>query len=130
MKIYTSYFGQLKKLGEANITPIGIARYPAKFYHGMSMFELAPRSEMLNMSEIQYDTEFKKILSRLDAQKIFDKINALTGGKDAALLCFERPDDPCHRHMVGEWLQEKLGIEVTEFAKKQKPQVVQQPLLF
>lgn len=89
--------------------------YPAKFFYGQSIFQLAPRGDMLKMGEQQYDLEFNKILSKLDAKDIYKQIEALSGGRDVALLCFERAGSPCHRRMVAEWLEQHLGIEVKEY---------------
>jgi len=38
-------------------------------------------------------------------------------GENAVLLCWEK-DGFCHRHLVADWLQEKLGIEIKEYVKE------------
>lgn len=34
-------------------------------------------------------------------------------GEDAVLLCYEKPGDFCHRHLVSQWLNEN-GIRCSE----------------
>ena len=115
MEIYTSYFAKERKLKEKGIVPIGIARFPPKYFLGQRLFELAPRADMLKMSEEQYDREFNKILSKLNPQMIYEHIKIISGGHDAALLCFEKSGDPCHRYMVADWLNIELGLNIKEF---------------
>jgi hypothetical protein len=38
-----------------------------------------------------------------------------TLGENAVLLCWEKPRDACHRRLVAEWFEHRLGIEVPEF---------------
>ena len=47
-KIYTSYFGNLRKLHDAGIVPIGIALWKPRFYNGDCIPELAPTKFMLS----------------------------------------------------------------------------------
>jgi len=115
MRIYTSYFGNLKKLQDAGIATIGIARFPPKHFYGTSLLSLAPKSNMLQMAEQQYREEFKKILASLNPHTIYQRIQEISEGKDVALLCFEKPNEFCHRKMVAHWLIKNLGIEVTEY---------------
>ena len=44
----------------------------------------------------------------------------LSGGKDVALCCYEKPGDFCHRHILAKWITENTGIEITEFGVVEK----------
>ena len=35
-------------------------------------------------------------------------------GTEIALICYEKPENFCHRHLVAEWLQE-AGYQVQEY---------------
>ena len=59
MKIYTSYFGNLKKLKENNIVPIGICCYPPKDFHGPNLIAIAPTPDILNNCRSNHQ-EFRK----------------------------------------------------------------------
>jgi len=48
-------------------------------------------------------------LDNLDAAKVYQEL-----GNDAILLCWERPNKFCHRHIVAEWLSKSLNIQVNE----------------
>jgi hypothetical protein len=127
MKIYTSYFGKIKKLKENCIVPIGIARFPPKYVSIRSIFDLSPRPDMLRMSEEKYDREFMKILSKLNPNEMLRRMEEISGGWDCALLCFEKSGDPCHRYMVAQWLNRELGLDVTEYDYQppKQPEAVQ-----
>jgi uncharacterized protein (DUF488 family) len=135
MKIYTSYYGKLRKLSEHDIVPIAISIYPPKYYQGNMMKELAPTKQILHMENPQYSDRFQKeILDKLNPHEIVKKAIGLGFGKDVALLCFEVPTDFCHRQLVAKWLND-AGYEVEEFyepEKKVEPKkpVVEQASLF
>lgn len=133
MKIYTSYFSNHKKLSKHGIVMIGIALFPPKWFYGQSLKMLAPTYSIFNQKpfdEQRYTERFKKeVLANLDVRKVIDIIDSLGEGKDVALCCYEKPEDFCHRHIVAEWLQEQIGIEVEEFVEEQqKPQSTQMSL--
>ena len=48
-------------------------------------------------------------LNNLNAAKVYQEL-----GNDAILLCWERPNKFCHRHIVAEWLSNSLNIQITE----------------
>ena len=123
MKIYTSYFGNLKKIEQASIFPIGIAIIPPRWFHGISYTTVAPRREMLHLDNVTYTYEFNKILFSRDPHQVYADLYRLSQGKDMALLCYEKPNEFCHRHIVAKWLSNSLGIEIQEF--NHKPEVPQ-----
>jgi hypothetical protein len=48
-------------------------------------------------------------LDNLDAAKVYQEL-----GNDAILICWERPNKFCHRHIVAEWLSNSLNIQISE----------------
>jgi hypothetical protein len=118
MKIYTSsWFTALppgtQKIGISRGTPRG---YHAGFYRMMR--ELAPGAYFNSVPPAEYHALFLAQLARLNASEVVAKIDKLGGGRDVALLCFEKPKDPlawCHRGQVAGWLHDQLGIKVFEF---------------
>jgi uncharacterized protein YeaO (DUF488 family) len=120
MKIYTSYFAQAKKLTNLGIRPIGIARWAPRWAAGITSYKhLAPTPDMLKDATCptyrQYVEMFDKILDNLDPENVLKDLEALSGGDDIALLCYEKVGDFCHRHLVAKWLSDRLGIEVVEW---------------
>ena len=121
MKIYTSYFARIKKL-PADIIPIAICGKSPDGYKGQEYKQLAPTwdiySEWKNSvrpdkNEI-YTVKFNEKLNTLSALDIYNHLEAISGGKDVALICYEKSGDFCHRHLVAQWLT-KHGIACKEF---------------
>ena len=132
MEIYTSYFARQAKLKEAGIVPIGIAIWPPRFYQGLSYQVLAPRRYMMadNVTREQYiEMYFRDVVGKLSPEKVISDIERLSGGKDAALLCYEKPGDFCHRRLFAEWMLKSTGLDIKEWdpdQKKIEKQVVRQ----
>ena len=132
MRIYTSYFANGKKLSAAGVRMVGITLYPPKWFNGPNLKQVAPTYAIFNISDAPdeiYNARFRKeVLARVNAQQFVQKLQQLTGGHDVALCCYERPDEKCHRHLVGQWLEEQLGIKVIEFGSDGKPKYIEPDL--
>ena len=125
MKIYTSYFANLKNLEKEDIFPIGICCYPPKWFDGPNLGAIAPTPDILEKcksSHAEYEKRYKaEVLSIFkDVSTLINRISYISGGKDVALCCYEKPSDFCHRHIVAKWLEEQAGIEVKEFEKTEE----------
>lgn len=125
MKIYTSYFANLKNLEKEDIFPIGICCYPPKWFNGPNLGAIAPTPDILEKcksSHAEYEKRYKtEVLSNFkDINILINRISYISGGKDIALCCYEKPSDFCHRHIVAKWLEEQTGIEVKEFEKTEE----------
>ena len=55
-----------------------------------------------------------RVLSIKRLWKVIQELTALGGGHDVILLCFEKPGEFCHRHLVAQWLKSNLNIDVIE----------------
>ena len=62
-----------------------------------------------------YDNDYyikcfkEQVTDKLDADNVIDDIGFLTGydqTKNICLICYEKPTDFCHRHLVAKWLSE------------------------
>ena len=118
MEIYTSYFGNQKNLRKAGIMPIGIARWKPRFYNGVCMYSVAPTTYMLSdmCGQEEYVELYNEILRKRGAHNILNEINALAQGRDVALLCYEKPGDFCHRHLLADYLNKELGLNICEYS--------------
>lgn len=123
MKIYTSYFANLKKLPN-DVVPIAICGKSPTGYKGLEYKVLAPKYGFFQEWKQNHDNDFyikhfyDEVLNKLDAKRVCENLQILSGGQDVALICYEKPGDFCHRHLVAEWLSKELGIEVNEFGIK------------
>ena len=125
MKIYTSYFANLKNLEKEDIFPIGICCYPPKWFNGPNLRAIALTPDILEKcksSHAEYEKRYRaEVLSIFkDISTLINRISYISGGKDVALCCYEKPSDFCHRHIVAKWLEEQAGIEVKEFEKTEE----------
>jgi hypothetical protein len=123
IKIYTSYFANLRKL-DSNTVPIGISRFPPKWYGGDVDKRLAPTASMLaagkahnwdKAGQLVFYDEYDTILKSLSANALVQQWEEMSGGKNIALICFEKPSDSCHRHYLAKFLMNVLNIKIEEF---------------
>lgn len=119
MKIYTSYYGQLKNLEKAGILPISISLTTPKWYKGMWYDRLAPTYNMKNLAVSTYVPAFRKyILAPKSQEKVIERLRVMSEGYDEiALICYESPDKFCHRQLVKDWLNNWI---VPKFGEKHK----------
>lgn len=123
--IYTSYFGKLKKLPK-NVFPVAISAIVPSWYTGARYSNLAPDYDMLMQWKIDHNNDNyaecfnNTVLEKLDVIKTLDELHMLLPDEariqmqcpvwnnlnwHIALVCYEKPSDFCHRHIVAEWLQ-------------------------
>ena len=126
MKIYTTYFGKIKDLPE-DIVPIAICGKAPKGWQGLSYPVLAPKKwwwldwkENKHSDQDYYRAMYKEtVLDPLIPLSVYQDLEKMSGGKDVALVCYEKPDKFCHRHLVADWLSWS-GTSVVEYNYKTK----------
>ena len=119
MMIYTSYFGKIRKLSE-DIVPISICGKAPEWYNGLEYKTLAPKYDFFMQYKQDHDTAkytesyYDRVLRDLLHHKVLLDLMRMSKGKDVCLLCYERPDEFCHRHIVCKWLND-YGIKCKEY---------------
>lgn len=68
----------------------------------------------------------REILGRLRVEDVVREIETLSEDRDAALLCYEKPGDFCHRHLLADWLTRESGLVVEEFDQEKHSAVQEQ----
>jgi len=117
--IYTGYFAKLKTYENAGLIPVSIAGKAPNFYKGVQYKGLAPRWEMFNdwkkgkIDDMQYTSIFLQHLETLDKEAVRRALENF--GENVILLCYEKPGDFCHRHIVADWLEFNFGWRVDEY---------------
>lgn len=122
--IYTSYFGKLNKIRNDDFTYIAICRFPPKYLEFTGNLihvpVFAPSQRLvLDAKDGTVDhTAFEKIYngeirSRMlkDIKKLAKKV---AKGDKICLLCYEKSEDFCHRHILCEYIKEMYGIDQIE----------------
>ena len=127
--IYTSYFAKLKSLPE-NIIPISICGKAPDWYKGLQYKKLAPKYGFFMEWKKNHDNDY---YIKCFSEQVLDKLNVLTVmrdlidlvnstedhiGKEIVLICYEKPSDFCHRHLVSKWLNSN-GIKCKEWDCKE-----------
>lgn len=121
MNIYTSYFAKVKQLQESGFNNlVCVAGYAPKFFYDTpnARFypDLAPRKEWFwewkngHLSNDWYMEKYNEtVLSKLNPEKVVEDL-----GDNAVMLCYEKPGDFCHRHLVADWIAKNTGMTVEE----------------
>ena len=122
MKCYTSYFANVRNLPEG-IVPISICGKAPDGWKGIEYRRLAPKWWFFKEWKENHDNDFyirnfnAEVLDKLNPTEVWKKLSELSDGKPFALICYEKPGDFCHRHLVAEWLGEN-GYEIEEWKKE------------
>lgn len=117
--IYTSYFANLKKIPDT-ITPIAICGKAPKFYNGLIYKKLAPKYSFFSVWKQTHNNDYyiqqfqNLVLDKLNADDVVAELESLSKTKDFVLVCYEKPTDFCHRHLVAKWLREN-GYDCDEW---------------
>lgn len=121
--MYTGYYAKAKHYADCGLVPVAISLHPPVWFDGLRYPLLAPSASILNgyrYGNFKDDTGHyvrrftEEILGRLDREKVKRDLTYLTGTDctKIVLLCFERPGDFCHRHIVASWLGDCTEYEV------------------
>ena len=123
MYIFTSYFAKMKKLPN-DVVPIAICGKAPAWYNGLQYKTLAPTYNILmkykgDHNEAYYVEHFNaEVLGHLKAENVVEALKKLSGNAEKiALLCYEKPTDFCHRHLVAKWLNDN-GYTCEEWKEK------------
>lgn len=126
MAIYTSYFGNLRNLPK-DMVPIAIYGKSPNWYTGKEYKVLAPKYEFFMEWKKNHDNDYyrkcykEQVLDQLDPREVVKDLlllacnfKGLNYMPDIVLVCYEVPEEFCHRHEVSKWFRDN-HIEVSEF---------------
>ena len=121
--IFTGYYAKLSQYKNLGLEPIAISGKRPDFYDGLYYSEFAPRWETFkkwkdkDITNEGYAEEYRKYLDTLDKEEIKKDFKPYMNSpkNHVILLCYEKPSDFCHRHILAKWLFENIGIEVAEY---------------
>ena len=125
--MYTGYFAKLKYYEEQGLIPIAICGGIPDWYKGLWYKKLAPKwsffNEWKNGIEHKGDNEYyiqhfnEEVLKNKNPSEIEKELKTLAKRRTSdkiILLCYEKPSDFCHRHLVSDWFNQS-GISCQEF---------------
>lgn len=125
MKIYTSYYGNLKNLLNNNILPIVVSTsHPNIPQLKYICKDLAPGWDIINNYKndkdggldptIKYEKDYITKLDKLsdkDWFRIYDYCKGAyetTNSNGIALMCYDKPVDFCHRHILRNYINRRF----------------------
>lgn len=134
--IYTTYFAQLKHLPR-NVIPVSICGKAPDWYKGAQYKKLAPKYKFFMEWKKTHDNDYyvshfnSEVLDTLTPTVVLNKLQlklpedvrakmdtpvCTNKNWHIALVCYGKPQDFCHRHLVAGWLKDS-GIECDEWIK-------------
>ena len=123
--VHTGYFAMAKKYKKLGFCTISVAQFNPSWYNGVSFPELAPSKELLGdyklsgLSTDDYTKRYFEELQRPEAVASMEKLKmkALTDSRDLILLCYENPEEFCHRHLLARFLNERYPdvFQISEY---------------
>lgn len=122
--IYTSYFAKLRSLPDY-IVPVSICGKAPEWYQGLQYKKLAPKYDFFMEWKRNKDNDFyikcfqEQVLDKLNPTDVILDLSKMVygynvGENDIALICYEKPSDFCHRHLVADWFN-KNGVYCKEW---------------
>lgn len=133
--IYTSYFANIKNLKE-NYIPIAICGKSPEDYKGLEYKKLAPKWKFFKEWKENKNNDFyiehfnEEVLKNLNPYDVIEDLENLIKNSTIyddnlkifleivncmiwdnphihiVLICYEKPNDFCHRHLVSKWLKD------------------------
>lgn len=120
--IYTSYYAR----NTENPDSIAISASIPHYYKGKWMPELGPEWKTLDKlangeypSNNEYVADYLRDVTNrgLTPEKIWEMLP-----DGAILLCYEKPEDFCHRRVLAEWLEMHLQVKIPEWETTEERQ--------
>lgn len=140
LKLYTSRYQNGVRIKESGLGAVcislGFPKWPLSYPIVHSAPELMPSWDFLKLPLDQYRPLYLKKLEKMGASYLIDTLEAVATRKKLpglVLLCYEdlnKPGEWCHRRLLAEWVQQKLGMEIPELEgqiHKAKPEPPPKP---
>jgi hypothetical protein len=116
--IYTSNYVRSAKYALS----YAISVKPPEWYVGKCLPQLAPTWDMVNQSKsgrlthAQYTEQYINLLSkrRFTPDRVMDALP-----DNSRLLCYESPGEFCHRRILAQWIQDELGLIISEWVSEE-----------
>jgi Protein of unknown function, DUF488 len=107
-------------MGVPVCTSLGRPKFPISYELTESVGALKPWGLIdKSIPAAEFSARYRARLDKVGTatlSRIFHAISRKHGRARLVLLCFERPDQPCHRRTFADWWTEQTGQEVPELA--------------
>lgn len=136
MRIATGYFAMIRQY--APLIPVSIALKTPEFFKGPQYKKVSPTGEILRLyksgqiGKDEYISMYNRdVLAKLNPQEILSDLEKICReATGCVLLCYEKPGDLCHRHLLAGWLSQNLNMQIEEYpVERKQPKSAQMSLL-
>ncbi len=132
--IQTGYFAKLDEYKAHHLHPVSIARVTPKHIICDKLGILAPPQELLSdfksessLSDQEYEERYLSHLNAIDLEKTFSSLPDLKDGETGyVLLCYETPEDFCHRHILADYLNRKYMLNIKEWEPTKEAELTEE----
>ena len=121
LKINTSYYSKFKHFPISS-TLVSVSRKSPYWIPGLNKFEkLYPswnlikdfKNNLISINEYT-DRYYKEVLNKISPELIIKYLKFVSKNNFVILLCWEKPDQFCHRHLIATYIQENTNYIVNE----------------
>lgn len=120
INIYTTNYTKASRLSNKHYLKVSISLIRPREFDGMHIQSFAPSKKLLDdyhngLSPEEYETRFREQIDQLKDIYAFFKIMAKQAkGRDILLLCYEKKNAFCHRHILSDIIYERYGYRIKE----------------
>lgn len=118
--IYTTNYTKASRLSEKYYLKVSISLYRPRDFKGMQIQSFAPTKELLEdykngLSAEQYEIRYREQINKLtDIYSFFQIMAKQAKGRNILLLCYEKKNAFCHRHILSDIIYERYGYRIKE----------------
>ena len=111
--IYTTYFAHLGTVEIEKSKQVSVARGTPKWFSGIAAEALMPSWDKIKslkhdkITQEEFEVYYNEVLSKLNPASVYSQLD------ECVLICWEKPSDFCHRHLIADWLEDN-GFECKE----------------
>lgn len=120
INIYTTNYTKASRLSNKYYLKVSISLIRPRDFDGMHIQSFAPSKQLLEdykngLSPEEYETRFREQIDQLNDIYAFFKIMAKQAkGRNILLLCYEKKNAFCHRHILSDIIYERYGYRIKE----------------
>lgn len=120
IQIYTTNYTKASRLSEKYYLKVSISYYRPRDFKGMQIKSFAPTKELLEdykngLSAEKYEIRYREQINKLiDIYSFFQIMAKQAKGRNILLLCYEKKNAFCHRHILSDIIYERYGYRIKE----------------
>lgn len=120
INIYTTNYTKASRLSNKHYLKVSISYWRPREFNGMHIQSFAPSKQLLEdykngLSPEQYEPRYREQIDKLDNIYAFFQLMAKQAkGRDILLLCYEKKNAFCHRHILSDIIFERYGYRIKE----------------